>query len=125
VRKSTHVLKLVYKKRSAAERRKKTKKTKTRRWKVRGQITAEIREGVGAFVVLIIAAAAIAIAAGVANYILNTLAPATNSTVVQQGNQAIQTSMTTFVTAAGLVGGLVLGIIAFGFLKRIWREFAS
>ena len=105
-------------------RRKKTKKT-TRKWTVRGQITMEIREGVGAFVVLIIAAAAIAIAAGVANYILNTLAPATNSTVVQQGNQAISTSMTTFVTAASLVGGLVLGIIAFGFLKRIWKEFAS
>jgi hypothetical protein len=107
------------------ERRKKTKGKRTWRRTVRGQITAEIREGVGAFVVLIIAAAAIAIAAGVANYILNTLAPATNSTVVQQGNQAISTSMSTFVTAAGLVGGLVLGIIAFGFLKRIWREFAS
>jgi cell division septal protein FtsQ len=117
------VLKLLYEKRNNPERRKTTKKK--RRYVVRGQITMEIREGVSAFVVLIIAAAAIAIAAGVANYILNTLAPATNSTVVQQGNQAISKSMSTFVTAAGLVGGLVLGIIAFGFLKRIWKEFAS
>ncbi len=106
--------------------RRKTKKTKgKRRWKVRGQITAEIREGVGAFVLLIIAAAAIAIAAGVSSYILNTMGPATNTTVVQQGNQAIQSAMSTFVVAAGLVGGLVLGIIAFGFLKRIWKEFGS
>jgi len=107
------------------ERRKKTKKKKTMRWKVRGQITMEIREGVGAFVVLIIAAAAIAIAGGVSSYILNALAPATNSTVVEQGTQAINTTMSTFVTAAGLVGGLVLGIIAFGFLKRIWKEFTQ
>jgi hypothetical protein len=103
--------------------RKKTKKKK--RYVVRGQITAEIREGVGAFVVLIIAAAAIAIAAGVSSYILNALAPATNSTIVHQGNQAIQSTMSSFVTAAALVGGLILGIIAFGFLKRIWREFTS
>ncbi len=107
------------------ERRKKTTQKKKRRWVVRGQITAEIREGVGAFVILIIAAAAIAIAAGVSSYILNALGPATNSSIVQQGNQAIQTSMSTLVWAAGLVGGLILGIIAFGFLKRIWRDFAS
>ena len=112
-------------KKCVAGRRKKTKKTRPRRYTVRGQITTEIREGVGAFVVLIIAAAAIAIAGGVASYILNALAPATNSTVVQQGSQAINTTMATFVTAAGLVGGLVLGIIAFGFLRRIWKEFTS
>jgi len=112
-------------KKCVAERRKKTKKTKSRRWTVRGQVTMEIREGVSVFVLLIIAAATIAIAGGVASYILNALGPATNSSVTQQGNQAINTTMSTFVTTAGLVGGLVLGLIAFGFLKRVWKEFAS
>ncbi len=107
------------------ERRKKTTQKKKRRYVVRGQITAEIREGVGAFVVLIIAAAAIAIAAGIASYILNAMGPATNATIVKQGNQAISSTMSTFVTAATLVGGLILGIIAFGFLRRIWKEFGS
>jgi len=115
----------VLKLKKVAERRKKTKKTKLRRCTVRGQVTADIREGVGVFVLLIIAAATVAIAGGVASYILNALGPATNSSVAQQGNQAINTTMTTFVTAVGLVGGLVLGIIAFGFLRRIWKEFTS
>ena len=103
--------------------RKKTKKK--RRYVVRGQITMDIREGAGAFVVLIIAAAAIAIAAAVASYILNALGPATNSTVVAKGSEAISNTMSAFVTVATLLGGLVIGVIAFGFLKRIWKEFAS
>jgi len=103
--------------------RRKTKKK--RRYVVRGQITADIREGAGAFVVLIIAAAAIAIAGGVASYILNALGPATNSTIVSYGNEAITNTMSAFVTVAMLLGGLVIGVIAFGFLKRIWREFTS
>jgi len=118
------VLKL-YELKKVAERRKKTKKTKSRRCTVRGQVTADIREGVSVFVLLIIAAATVAIASGVSSYILNALGPATNSSVVQQGNQAINTTMSTFVTAVGLVGGLVLGLIAFGFLKRVWKEFTS
>jgi len=103
--------------------RKKTKKK--RRYAVRGQITMDIREGAGAFVVLIIAAAAIAIAGGVASYILNALGPATNATVVAKGSEAISNTMSAFVTVATLLGGLVIGVIAFGFLKRIWREFTS
>ncbi len=105
-------------------RRKKAPRRTLRRT-VRGQITADIREGAGAFVVLIIAAAAIAIAAGVASYILNALGPATNSTIVEYGNQAITQTMSAFVTVAVLLGGLVIGVIAFGFLRRIWREFTS
>jgi hypothetical protein len=103
--------------------RKKTKKK--RRHAVRGQITMDIREGAGAFVVLIVAAAAIAIAGGVATYILNALGPATNATIVNQGTQAISNTMSAFVTVATLLGGLVIGVIAFGFLRRIWREFTS
>ena len=103
--------------------RKKTKKK--RRHVVRGQIAMDIREGVGAFVVLIIAAAAIAIAGGVANYILNALGPATDDAVVAKGSEAIHNTMSAFVTVATLLGGLVIGVIAFGFLKRIWKEFAS
>ncbi len=105
-------------------RRKKAPKRTLRRT-VRGQITVDIKEGAGAFVVLIIAAAAIAIAGGVANYILNALGPATNSTIVNYGNQAITQTMSSFVTVAVLLGGLVIGVIAFGFLRRIWREFTS
>jgi hypothetical protein len=103
--------------------RRKTKKKRC--YVVRGQITADIREGAGAFVVLIIAAAAIAIAGGVASYILNALGPATNNTIASYGNKAITDTMSAFVTVAALLGGLVLGVIAFGFLKRIWREFTT
>jgi hypothetical protein len=103
----------------------KLERKKTKKRKVRGQLTMDIREGAGAFVVLIIAAAAIAIAGGVASYILNALGPATNSTIVNYGNQAVQNTMSSFVTVATLLGGLVIGVIAFGFLKRIWREFTS
>jgi len=113
------------KERVAERRKKKTRKTKSWRYTVRGQVTADIREGVSVFVLLIIAAATVAIAGGVSSYILNALGPATNSSVAQQGNQAINTTMSTFVTAVSLVGGLVLGLIAFGFLKRVWREFTS
>jgi hypothetical protein len=101
------------------------KKHKKRKHKMRGQITMDIREGAGAFVVLIIAAAAIAIAGGVASYILNALGPATNATVVAKGSEAINNTMSSFVTVATLLGGLVIGVIAFGFLKRIWKEFTS
>jgi len=107
------------------ERRRKTKTKKKRRYTVRGQITMDIREGVGAFVILIIAAAAVAIAGGVGSYILNALGPATNATIAAKGTQAIDTTMTAFVTVVALMGGLVIGLIAFGFLKRIWREFTS
>jgi len=105
------------------ERRKKG--TKKKRYVVRGQITADIREGVSVFVVLIIAAVAVAIAAGVGSYILNALGPATNSTIVSQGQQAVSATVNAFNTAAVMLGGLVLGIIAFGFLRRIWKEFTS
>jgi hypothetical protein len=101
------------------------KHTKKRKHTVRGQITLDIKEGAGAFVILIIAAAAIAIAGGVSTYILNALGPATNKTIVNYGNQAISTTMSNFVTVATLLGGLVIGVIAFGFLKRIWKEFTS
>jgi hypothetical protein len=101
------------------------RKTKKRKYKVRGQVTADIREGAGAFVVLIIAAAAIAIAGGVSSYILNALGPATNASIVAKGSHAIDSTMSAFVTVATLLGGLVIGVIAFGFLKRIWREFSS
>jgi hypothetical protein len=101
------------------------KKTKKRKYKMRGQITLDIREGVGVFVLLIIAAAVIAITGGVSSYILNSLGPATNKTIVNYGNQAIMNTSSTFVTVVGLVGGLVLGFIAFGFLRRIWKEFTS
>jgi hypothetical protein len=101
--------------------RKKTKK----KHKMRGQITMDIREGAGAFVVLIIAAAAIAIAGGVSSYILNALGPATDEVIVAKGSEAISNTMSAFVTVATLLGGLVIGVIAFGFLKRIWREFTS
>jgi len=104
--------------------RKKTKKKK-RRYVMRGQITMDIREGVGVFVLLIIAAAVIAITGGVSTYILNSLGPATNKTVVGYGNQAIASTSSTFVTVVSLIGGLVLGMIAFGFLRRIWKEFTS
>jgi len=100
------------------------KKTKKKR-KVRGQISLDIKEGVGVFVLLIIAAAVIAITGGVSTYILNSLGPATNKTVVEYGNQAIASTSSTFTTVVTLVGGLVLGMIAFGFLRRIWKEFTS
>jgi len=106
-------------------RLKRRKVKKKRKYKVRGQITLDIREGAGAFVVLIIAAAAIAIAGGVSSYILNALGPATNATIVNYGNKAITDTMAAFVTVATLLGGLVIGVIAFGFLKRIWKEFTS
>jgi anti-sigma factor RsiW len=90
------------------------------------RFTAEIREGAGAFVVLIIAAAAIVIAAAVGIYVLNALAPATGNTeVVAQGQQAIQNTVSSFGVVASLLGALVVGVIAFGFLKRIWKEFAG
>jgi len=89
------------------------------------RFTAEIREGAGAFVVLIIAAAAVAIAAAVGSYVLNALGPATNATITRQGEQAIYTSVTSFGIVVALMGALVVGVIAFGFLKRIWREFAG
>jgi len=103
----------------------KLERKKTKKRKVRGQITMEIKEGVGVFVIIIIAAAAVAIAGGVSSYILNALGPATNATVVHQGQQAIGNTMSSFNTAVTLLGGLVIGIIAFGFLKRIWKEFTS
>jgi hypothetical protein len=103
--------------------RKKTKKK--RRYVVRGQITMDIKEGVGVFVIIIIAAAAVAIAGGVASYILGALGPATNATIVHQGQQAVSSTMSAFNTAVTLLGGLIIGIIAFGFLRRIWREFTS
>jgi len=89
------------------------------------RFTAEIREGAGAFVVLIIAAAAVAIAAAVGSYVLNTLGPTTNATITKQGEQAIYTSVSAFGIVAALLGALVVGVIAFGFLKRIWKEFTS
>jgi len=90
------------------------------------RFTAEIREGAGAFVVLIIAAAAIVIAAAVAVYVLNALGPAAgNEALLQQGQQAIQNTVSSFAVVASLLGALVVGIIAFGFLKRIWREFVG
>jgi small-conductance mechanosensitive channel len=101
------------------------KKHKKRKHKMRGQITLDIREGVGVFVLLIIAAAVIAITGGVSTYILNSLGPMTNKTVVGYGNQAIASTSSTFVTVVSLIGGLVLGMIAFGFLRRIWKEFTS
>jgi hypothetical protein len=106
------------------ERRKKTTKKK-RRYVVRGQIIADIREGAGAFVILIVAAVAIAVAGGVAGYILDVLAPAMNSTTVNYGNQAVQNIMSIFVIVSTVLGSLIIGIIVFGFLRRIWREFAS
>jgi len=33
--------------------------------------------------------------------------------------------VTAFGIVAALLGALVVGVIAFGFLKRIWREFAG
>jgi hypothetical protein len=89
------------------------------------RFTAEIREGAGAFVVLIIAAAAVAIAAAVGSYVLKALGPATNATITKQGEQAIYTAINSFVIVAALLGALVVGVIAFGFLKRIWKEFAG
>ena len=89
------------------------------------RFTAEIREGAGAFVVLIIAAAAVAIAAAVGSYVLNALGPATNATITKQGEQAIYTSVSSFGIVVALMGALVVGVIAFGFLKRIWKEFAG
>jgi len=103
----------------------KLERKKTKKRKLRGQISLDIKEGVGVFVLLIIAAAVIAITGGVSTYILNSLGPATNKTVVEYGNQAIASTSSTFVTVVSLIGGLVLGMIAFGFLRRIWKEFTS
>jgi len=89
------------------------------------RFTAEIREGAGAFVVLIIAAAAVAIAAAVGSYVLHALGPATNATIAKQGEQAIYASVSAFGIVVALMGALVVGVIAFGFLKRIWKEFAG
>ncbi|MFZ8811351.1 MAG: hypothetical protein ACO2PN_25010 [Pyrobaculum sp.] len=89
------------------------------------RFSAEIREGAGAFVILIIAAAAVAIAAAVGSYVLNALGPATNATITRQGEQAIFSAVSAFGIVAALLGALVVGVIAFGFLKRIWREFAG
>jgi hypothetical protein len=89
------------------------------------RFTAEIREGAGAFVVLIIAAAAVAIAAAVGSYVLKALGPATNATITKQGEQAIYASVSSFGIVVALMGALVVGVISFGFLKRIWREFAG
>jgi hypothetical protein len=44
---------------------------------------------------------------------------------VNYGTRAITDTMAAFVTVATLLGGLVIGVIAFGFLKRIWKEFTS
>jgi hypothetical protein len=104
-------------------RRKRTNRGIRRTVRVRG--VAEIREGIGVFVLIIIAAATVAIAGGVGSYILGALGPAVNSTILSQGQQAITTTMSAFGLVVGLVGGLVLGIIAFGFLKRIWKEFVT
>ena len=89
------------------------------------RFSAEIREGAGAFVVLIIAAAAVAIAAAVGSYVLHALGPATNATITKQGEQAIFSAVSAFGIVAALLGALVVGVIAFGFLKRIWKEFAG
>jgi hypothetical protein len=89
------------------------------------RFSAEIREGAGAFVILIIAAAAVAIAAAVGSYVLNALGPATNATITRQGEHAIYTAVSAFGIVAALLGALIVGIIAFGFLRRIWREFAG
>ena len=89
------------------------------------RFSAEIREGAGAFVILIIAAAAVAIAAAVGSYVLHALGPATNATITKQGEQAIFSAVSAFGVVAALLGALVVGVIAFGFLKRIWREFAG
>ncbi len=89
------------------------------------RFSAEIREGAGAFVILIIAAAAVAIAAAVGSYVLHALGPATNATITRQGEQAIYSAVSAFGIVAALMGAFVVGVIAFGFLKRIWREFAG
>ena len=89
------------------------------------RFTTEIREGAGAFVVLIIAAAAVVIAAAVGSYVLHALGPATNATITKQGEQAIYATVSSFGVVASLLGALVVGVIAFGFLKRIWKEFAG
>jgi len=51
------------------------------------RFSAEIREGAGAFVILIIAAAAVAIAAAVGSYVLNALGPATNATITSRASR--------------------------------------
>jgi hypothetical protein len=89
------------------------------------RFSAEIREGAGAFVILIIAAAAVVIAAAISSYVLNALGPATNQTIAQQGQQTIYSTVSSFGIVATLLAALIVGIIAFGFLKRVWREFAG